>query len=160
MSVQFISSGGLTTVDVFSRGLASATIISNGGLQQIFSGGTASGTVVDSGGREIVSSGGVESAAVTSGGVVELASGGSMSSVTFASSSGGTLQLDGTGFISGAVGSFGSGDIIDFRAVAFSGSTLSWNQLNFSPASGTLTVSGVQWRRQREPHTARPIRGR
>jgi autotransporter passenger strand-loop-strand repeat protein len=134
-----VSSGGFDVI--LSGGETFATVVSSGGQETVTSGGIASGAVVNSGGLEFVSSGGTVLSATISGGVVEVGSNGVLSGVvTFASSGGGTLQLDGAqSYASAFVFGFTSSDFIDFRAVAFSGSVLSWNQINTS--SGTLSVT-------------------
>ena len=156
------------TVDVSSGGIISNTTVSNGGLGQIFASGTARGTtvlsggeeivsasgseqlaLVNSGGLELVSSGGVLASATISGGTVEIGSGGQLSgSASFATSGGGTVQLDQAISYASAgavISGFTLGDFIDFRAVGFtSGATsATWNQIVSSGAnaSGTLTVS-------------------
>jgi hypothetical protein len=70
-------------------------------------------------------------------------SGGSTGSgpVTFATSAGGTLQLDDSPHFGGLVAGFGQPDFIDLRDIAFSSATtLSFTQAAGN-ASGTLTVS-------------------
>jgi autotransporter passenger strand-loop-strand repeat protein len=221
-----VDTGAVTTIDVFSGGVADTTTVSAGGLQQIFSGGSASGTEVLSGGQEVISarlsavlssgasatvsngfafattilsgatqvlegsaavggvasgsvlnggeeivsgdgaredlalvnSGGLElveaggrlDSATISGGVVEVGSGGLLAlldhAIAFAAGGGGTLQLDeATDYSSAGVSGFTSGDLIDFRAVAFtSGATsVSWTQIISSgpDVRGTLTVT-------------------
>ena len=145
-----------------SGGVASGTVVSNGGFEIISSGGHAGGAVVSSGGREIVSSGGVDSGAhvnsggfevvvsggiasgaTISGGTLEVSSGGSTGAgaVTFATSGGGILQLDSSLTFGGLVAGFGQPDLLDLRDVAFiSGTThATWTQNGTS--SGTLAVT-------------------
>ena len=77
-----------------------------------------------------------------SGGHLEIAAGGSISgSVTFASSAGGTLQLDDSVHFGGLVAGFGQPDIIDLRDVAFgSATTVTFTEAQ-NNSSGTLLVS-------------------
>jgi hypothetical protein len=73
--------------------------------------------------------------------MLELASGGSANGVVF--SSGGMLQVDSGGHVSGAISGFHLGDEIDLRGLAYSSSssTLTWKQTTTGAnASGTLTI--------------------
>jgi autotransporter passenger strand-loop-strand repeat protein len=153
-----LSSGASATISNFvsAAGFAVGTTVLSGAVQTLKTGG-ASGTVLN-GGEEIVfsfedlalvNSGGLEFveggtllSATISGGTVEISGGGRLSgTASFATSGGGTLQLDqaidyGSG--GAVISGFGSGDVVDFRAIGFSGSVLSWNQ---GTGSGTLSVS-------------------
>jgi hypothetical protein len=86
---------------------------------------------------------GIDSGVTISGGTFEVASGGSTGTgaVTFASSAGGTLQLDASVSFGGLVAGFGVPDHLDLRDIAFGSST----SVSFTEAaggtSGTLTVT-------------------
>ena len=125
-------------------GIANGDTLLSGGIQVVEAGATASGTHVNSGGYEYVASGGVASATTISGGLVEIASGGSIGSapLTFATSGGGTLQLDASISFNGLVAGFGLPDNLDLRDIAYvSGTTtLSFTEAS-NNTSGTLTVS-------------------
>ena len=125
-------------------GIANGDTLLSGGIQVVEAGGIASGTHVNSGGYEYVASGGVASATTISGGLVEIASGGSIGSapLTFATSGGGTLQLDASISFGGLVAGFGLPDNLDLRDIAYvSGTTtLSFTEAS-NNTSGTLTVS-------------------
>jgi hypothetical protein len=98
---------------------------------------------VANGGFELVESGSIDSGVTISGGTFDVASGGSTGSgpVTFASSGGGTLQLDASVSFGGLVAGFGAPDHLDLRDIAFGSST----SVSFVEAaggtSGTLTVT-------------------
>jgi len=125
---------------VVSGGTESGTIVSG---TDIVVSGTASGATVGSGGFELVESGGIDSAVTISGGTFEVASGGLTGSgaVSFASSGGGTLQLDASVSFGGLVAGFGAPDHLDLRDIAFGSGT----HVSFAEAgnnqSGTLTVT-------------------
>jgi autotransporter passenger strand-loop-strand repeat protein len=166
VSIDAVLSGGGSAI-ISAGATASGTTVLSGATQVILGFANASGTVlnggieilsalsateqlalVNSGGLELVSSGGILASATISGGTVEIGSGGQLfGAASFATSGGGTVQLDqAISFASaGAVISgFTLGDFIDFRAVGFtSGATSAiWNQLTSGAnASGTLTVS-------------------
>jgi autotransporter passenger strand-loop-strand repeat protein len=142
---QYVGSGGVAgavtvthggSQTVFSGGTTRGTVLS-GGVETVH--GTASGTTVDSGGSLVVSSGGKASGGTIHGGLFEVANGGTASgTVSFVS--GGTLQLDATGF-TGKLKGFGASDRIDLRNIAFgSGTTRSFAAAP-SGTSGTLTVT-------------------
>jgi autotransporter passenger strand-loop-strand repeat protein len=160
-----LSSGASATVDQSS--IAGGTTVLSGGLQQLFVGGSASGTVlnggkeivsgnstkeqlalVNSGGLELVSASGILASATISGGTVEIGNGGQLSgTASFATSGGGTVQLDQAISYASAgavVSGFTLGDFIDFRAVGYTpgATSATWNQITSGAnASGTLTVS-------------------
>jgi hypothetical protein len=113
----------------------------NGGEEIVSALASEQNVFVNSGGLELVASQGGLASASVSGGTVEYASRAIPDAeINFVSSGGGTLQLDEAsdyGLVK--VSGFTSGAFIDFQAIAFSGSVLSWNQINTS--SGTLSVS-------------------
>jgi autotransporter passenger strand-loop-strand repeat protein len=80
-----VSSGGVQQVD--AGGLASATVISSGGFDAVF--GSDSATIISSGGQENVASGGTASGATVNRGAAILVSGGVAVGVT----------LDGAGVV-------------------------------------------------------------
>jgi autotransporter passenger strand-loop-strand repeat protein len=146
------------TIDVLSGGTANSTTVSSGGTLIVGSSGSASGTVVNggsetvsgltaveqatqvnSGGHVLIVSSGVVNSAIISGGTLEVGTGGKAKTArefVFVAS-GGTLQLDqARNYTSESVSGYGAGDVIDFRAVRFSGSTLT-----YSSATGLLTIS-------------------
>jgi autotransporter passenger strand-loop-strand repeat protein len=137
------------TQTVFVSSATSGTVL-NGGTQIVSGNGQSAAeqlALVNSGGFELVSTSGTLASATISGGTVEIGNGGQLSgTASFATSGGGTVQLDqAISYASGSavVSGFALGDFIDFRAIASSGSVLSWNQIVSSgaSASGTLTVS-------------------
>jgi autotransporter passenger strand-loop-strand repeat protein len=129
---------------IIGQGIASGTVL-NGGTETVSGNGQLAIeqlALVNSGGLELVTASGTLTSATISGGTVEIGTTGQLSgTASFATSGGGTVQLDqAISYASGGavVTGFTSGDDIDFRAIAFSGSVLSWNQ---GTGSGTLTVS-------------------
>jgi autotransporter passenger strand-loop-strand repeat protein len=136
-----------TVAIVIFAGLATGTVLEGG--EEIVSGAESESVRVNSGGFELVTAGGTTSVPTISGGTVEIGSGGQLSgTASFATSGGGTLQLDQAisyASAGAAVSGFALGDFIDFRAVGFtSGATsATWNQIVSSGAnaSGTLTVA-------------------
>jgi autotransporter passenger strand-loop-strand repeat protein len=140
-SAAVVSSGGALYVS--NGGATLGTTLLKAGQELVRSGGIAISSYVNSGGKEIVSSGGTASAGTISGGTLEIMSGGSTANttVTFATSGGGILQLDSSlTFKGGLVAGFGKPDRLDFRDIAFtSGVThATWTQ---NGTSGTLAVT-------------------
>jgi autotransporter passenger strand-loop-strand repeat protein len=148
----FVQSGGVATsmtvsgvaaADVVrSGGIASNTSLTSRGSEVVSAGGVTMSALVNTGGVEFVASGGLASAALISGGRLEIASGGSTGSgaVTFATSAGGTLQLDSSLTFSGLVAGFAQPDLLYLKDFAFiSGATsAAWTQ---SGTSGSLAVT-------------------
>jgi autotransporter passenger strand-loop-strand repeat protein len=101
-----LSSGGIEDVEL--GGVAIGTVVSSGGGEWVFSGGVAIGTVVSSGGGEYVFSGGVAIGTVVSSGGIELVSsdGGVASAVNLLS--GGLLDERAFAYASGGTTSFNS----------------------------------------------------
>ena len=108
--------GGGSGLGVSGFGLASGTVLKNGGEEGVFSGGTDIGATVSSGGGLFIHSGGIASGAtIKVGGLGVLDSGGALSGTTTVSS-GGTIEFIGTDasnnglkLLSGATGELGSG---------------------------------------------------
>src|SRR5262249_27515428 len=126
------------------RTSATATVVLDGGKEIVFGAlGVEESALIASGGLAIAAVGG-NIVGTISGGVVEVNDIFSFANVSFATSAGGTVRLGEAGDWRNDVdiGGFAAGDVIDFRAIALSGSTLSWNQLVSGAAgSGTLSVS-------------------
>jgi autotransporter passenger strand-loop-strand repeat protein len=144
---------------VFSGGLASGTVASNGGILDVFAGGTASGGEAISGGDAFILAGGSAvnliagmggfdfvlagatlSSATMSGGFLEVESGATATGiVTYAA--GGTLQLDEAKTYGLTLTGFGVPGAIDFSAVAYASGTTSATYTSTGVGSGTLTVT-------------------
>jgi autotransporter passenger strand-loop-strand repeat protein len=117
--------------------------VSSGGLAVVSSGGAANGVTLSSGSELDVLSGGSLGGTTLSGGFVELKSGGTTgaSQINFATSAGGTLQLDDSVHFGGKISGFGVPGAIDLRDIAFgSGTTLGFTEA-LDNTSGTLTVN-------------------
>ena len=128
----------------YDYGVANGGTLISGGEQIVEAGASASGTHVNSGGYDYVASGGIASAATISGGLMEIVSGGSIGSgaVTFATSGGGTLQLDASMSFGGLVAGFGLPDALDLRDISYVSGTTSATFVEApSNLSGTLTVT-------------------
>jgi autotransporter passenger strand-loop-strand repeat protein len=154
-----VSSGLTLEIDGPGAATGTTTVMSGGTLLLLGSAGLG-GLVLNSGATEIVGlnyatsavtansgvtvevrSGGTISGATISGGLVEIMSGGIVgaSQFDFATSAGGTLQLDDSQHFGGVISGFGVPGGIDLRDVAFTSSTMLAYSGNAS--SGVLTVS-------------------
>jgi hypothetical protein len=135
-----VLSGGVQFV---AFGTGSNTTVLNGG-KEVVSGFFSEEHLaqINSGGLELVEGQGMLDSATISGGVIEIGDAGHAQAMSFATSGGGTLQLDvpaNYDITRTSVSGFAQGDFIDFRGVAFSGSVLTWDQS--STSSGSLSVS-------------------
>jgi autotransporter passenger strand-loop-strand repeat protein len=122
--------------------VASSTVVQAGGLQLVY--GDASGTTINRGGEQFVFAGGSTEGTLINGGTVDIMSGSSVggSTITFASSAGGVLELDSSLAFTGLVAGFSKPDEVDLRDIGFvSGTThATWTQKTTS--SGVLAVTG------------------
>ena len=115
--------------------------MSSGATEALANGYAASNVTVDSGIVVQVRAGGTVSDATLNGGTLEIMRGGiaGSSEFGFATSVGGTLQLDDSQHFGGTISGFGVPGGIDLRDIAFgSGTTLGYAG---DASSGTLTVS-------------------
>jgi autotransporter passenger strand-loop-strand repeat protein len=136
-----VLNGGVERVG--AGGVLSGGTVSSGGLVVVSSGGGANGVTLSSGSELDVLSGGNLGGTTLSGGFVELKSGGTAgaSQINFATSAGGTLQLDDSVHFNGVISGFGVPGALDLRDIAFgSGTTLGFTEAGDN-LSGTLTVS-------------------
>jgi autotransporter passenger strand-loop-strand repeat protein len=124
-----VSSGGVEQVDT----LASATVVSNGGLEEIFD-GVAAGTKVLSGGQLTVRDQGTASAAVIEAGASATVFGGGVAAA--ARLSGGTLTVS-------AVGQLSGGLTLEAGKVVFWGAMSASQTVKFTGSAGTLELDNL-----------------
>ena len=154
-SNETVQSGGIQVVEAgasasgvtingaqYLYGSAKDDTVQSGGLVVVENGGSVDGLHVNNGVVYVVS-GAQVSGATMSGGTLELASGAAKTAVvTFTTSAGGILQLDGSQTFSGTISGFGEPEYLDLADIAFNSTTTT---VGFSAAgnnlSGTLTVS-------------------
>ena len=134
-------SNALNGGQIVAFGITSAVWLTSG-QEIVSSGGVASRTLILDGGVEQVESGGTEVGTTLQGGTLEILSGGTAglagSSTTFFWG-GGLLKLDDAPAFSAAISGFGvSGGSIDLVNIAVSGASLAYSG---TALSGVLTVS-------------------
>ena len=135
-----VSGGGVE--DVAAGGVASFTTVSNGGAENVFSGGVVSGTVVRAVGHQNVSSGGQAAGTILSGGEETVFFSGTVNSTVV---SGGGIAAVSSGGVANSVTVSSGGEDFVFAGGRANATTLVFDGTEFvfgGVASGTVVSTG------------------